>query len=255
MNRALILGLTIVLALPAGLEAEPHPGHPTATSAPQAARAQAAAGVITSISGNNLTLRETNGSSLTVTVNARTRFRGKRPVARLSDLKVGEHVMVISRPSGSERIAETVDLLAAPGAVPSPTTKTPAPAAAPIERARIPAAPPPPAPSGKGATPMPALPPAPPPPPITSGAPSRSSPPQPSKLAEGAASNGTVLRGYVMAVRSDSIDFCTDIEGTNCRRVRRQPWLCSWQPELYAAFPIQAVANSDGSWTMVKCGP
>jgi len=67
---------------------------------PWAGRFQGVAGTITAIDGNQLSLKTTEGKTVTVNLSADTQYRKDRQPAALADFKVGDTVTVAGAPAG-----------------------------------------------------------------------------------------------------------------------------------------------------------
>lgn len=74
----------------------------------QGRRGPGVGGTITAINGNTITLKTMNGDTAQVNVSDSTRFRKDRQEAKLSDLKVGDNVMVRGQQTNGVWQAEMV---------------------------------------------------------------------------------------------------------------------------------------------------
>lgn len=69
----------------------------------------AATGTVKSVNGNSLLVTQQDGSTVTVTVNAQTAIQ-KTVSGTLSDLQPGERITVISTQTGSNIVAQSIQL-------------------------------------------------------------------------------------------------------------------------------------------------
>ena len=109
MNRQWIIGTVLVAALAIPVSARAHGGH-----------AHKVMGTIESISGNHVTVKTTDGKTVMVMLDAKSKITQGKTRVQASSLKVGDRVVAEGPEQKDMIVATTMKLGEAPAPAPAP---------------------------------------------------------------------------------------------------------------------------------------